>query len=167
MTDNNPFKIFEDKPAAGLDGKYKKSWVEESFDIEAEVANRLTFSHTRNYLGTSINAKRIKKFLVIIAVGLTVIFVRTFYLQTVRGSYYHDLAEGNRIRLRAIPSERGIFYDRFNKELVQNVPNFSLAIIPQDLPRGTVEREKIIAKLSELSGLSQDDLKELVKKNGF
>ncbi len=167
MTGLNPFKIFDpSNPTPGLDGKYKKSWVEESFDIEAETKNRLSVAHTRNYIGKSIGIKKIKIFLLVIILGLTAIFARTFYLQTIRGSYYRNLAEGNRIRLRSIPAERGIFYDRFNKELVQNVPNFSLAIVPQDLPRAGGWREKIITKLSELSGLSQEDINELIKKYG-
>lgn len=166
MPDINPFKLFgsPDNSSKKLNGKFKKSWVEESFDIESETAPRLAVSHTKNYVGASIDLGNVKIFVLVVLAGLSIVFLRTFYLQIFRGNYYRGLAEGNRIRLRPIPAERGIIYDRFNKELVNNVPDLSLVIVPQDLPRSNEDREKIIATLSEMSGLDIDSIKKIIKK---
>ena len=59
--------------------------------------------------------------------GLTaVVFViltgRLFSLQIVRGSYYRQVAESNRVRLEKIAYRRGIIFDRHGQPLVRNVP---------------------------------------------
>ena len=40
------------------------------------------------------------------------IFVRLFYLQVVKGDYFFDLSENNRIKIQEIPAPRGVIYDR-------------------------------------------------------
>ncbi|MBI5728632.1 MAG: penicillin-binding protein 2 [Candidatus Magasanikbacteria bacterium] len=163
--DQNPFTIAPAAaPRGDLSGKYKKKWIEESLDIESAERNRLAVAHTTRYLGTSISARAVNVFLVIMALGFLLIFGRVFYLQIIKGDYYRSLAEGNRIRLTPIPAERGIIYDRFNRELTRNVPSFSLAIIPQDLPRDPAERGKIIDQVAEISGRSAEDIKALLSK---
>lgn len=159
------FDISEDKIERGdLEGKYSHNWVEESFNFESHTGKQIPLSHTRTYLGTSISRKNIFIMGMIAMLGLFVLFGKTFYLQIVKGEYYRDLAEGNRIRLRPILSERGIIYDRFHTELVENVPNFSLALIPQDLPRNPGKREAVIDKVVALSGVNKEQVLELLKK---
>src|SRR3989339_1314054 len=139
------FDISEDKIQRGdLEGKYSHEWVEESFNFESHTGKQIPLSHTRTYLGTSISKKNILIMTLVVMTGLAVLFGKTFYLQIIKGGYYRDLAEGNRIRLRPILSERGIIYDRFHTELVENVPNFSLALIPQDLPRNAGKRDAVL-----------------------
>ena len=88
---------------------------------------------------------------------------RIGYLQIIKGDYYRDLAEGNRIRLQPIFSERGIIYDKFHNELVENVPNFSLTMIPQDLPRELDKREAIINRVVSLSQVPKEKIEDLLK----
>ena len=159
------FNISEDKILHGsLEGKYNHNWVEESFNFEAQAGKQIPISHTKTYLGTSILKKKIFIMGLAVLVGLTIISVRTAYLQIVRGDYYRSLAEGNRIRLRPIFSERGIIYDKFHTELVENVPNFSLTMIPQDLPRDLEKRKAIINTVVSLSGVSREKIEDLLKK---
>lgn len=56
-------------------------------------------------------------------------------MQIVEGKRYQQWAESNRLRLTSIPAPRGIIYDRNGTMLVQNVPSFSVGVIPADLPK--------------------------------
>lgn len=159
------FDIQENKiPYGDLKGKYACNWVEESFNFESKIGKQTPLSHTKTYLGASISKKKIFIMALLVAIGLTIIAARAFYLQIIKGDYYHNLAENNRIRLKPILSERGIIYDKFRVELVENVPNFSLAIVPQDLPRDSKKRDEIIAEVTKLSGVPEEQFRELLKK---
>ncbi len=162
------FNISEEKIGdANLDGKYSRNWVEESFNFEGQNGKQVPISQTNNYLGTNISKKTILVLTILVAFGLAVLFGKTFYLQILKGDHYQDLAEGNRIRLRPILAERGIIYDRFHNELVQNIPNFSLNLIPQDLPRNKEKRGEIINKVVELSGIPKERITDLLNKYQF
>lgn len=150
-----------------LDGKYKKSWVEESFVFEKSFGKQTASSGTKNYLGTSVKESKIFFLAIIIVLGVFLIFFKVSYLQLWRGNYYFGLAENNRVRLKPISAARGIIYDRFGNELTQNVPNFILAIVPQDLPVDEEKRKKVIAKISEVSGITEENLDNLLEKYKF
>jgi len=159
------FGISESKFDKGnLDGKFKFSWVEQSFDVEEQNNKKISVSHTRNYLGISISKGKINNLFLIVILGLLLIFSRIFYLQAVRGSYYRSLAENNRIRLLPIPAERGIIYDRYHKELVQNVPSFTLSLVPQDLPRDPIKKEIVLSQASAMSGVPLETIKKNLSK---
>lgn len=159
------FEIQEDKINHGsLEGKYHHNWVEESFNFETKDGKQIPLSHTKTYLGTSIAKKKIFIMALLVIAGLTIVLGRTGYLQLIKGDYYRSLAEGNRIRLQPIFSERGIIYDKFHTELVENVPNFSLTMVPQDLPRDQKERDVIIDKVANLSGVAKEQITDLLKK---
>ncbi len=159
------FNIQENKiPHSSLEGKYSHEWVEESFNFEGKSGKQIPLSHTKTYLGTSIPKTKILITILFVAIGLCIIMGKFFYLQLIKGEHYRNLAENNRIRLQPIFSERGIIYDKFHNKLVENVPDFSLTIIPQDLPREQKKRDEIVEKVSALSGISKDSINDLLKK---
>lgn len=167
---NNPFTI-SGNVSLGLEGKYRTNWVENTLDLDNETNGALGSSHTKTYIGGSMTKQRMLGLLVIIGIGLLVILVRTFYLQGMHGNYYFALAENNRLREQPIPAERGIIYDRFGTMLVQNIPSFSLAIIPQDLPRTvisgkTVIDPNIIDQIATLSSVSTTAIQNLLTRYG-
>lgn len=138
-----------------------KAWVEEAFDMENIEAESIGISHTRLYVGTIMRGKRIRYIFAIMLFGIIALWSRTFYLQIIRGNEFVHKAEGNRLRTIPIVAERGIIYDRFNQELVHNVPSFSLSIIPQGLPNPVSqgpERAAILERLSVVTGLSLDEI---------
>ncbi len=147
-----------------LDGKFKHNWVEDNLHIENLSSKHATVAGTRKYLGKSILNKRLIFFILILSIGLIIILLRSFYAQILKGDYYHNLAENNRIRIRPIIAERGIIFDRFGKQLVQNVPNFSLSIIPQDLPIDKNKRQEVIFKLASISDVTEDYIQHLLLK---
>jgi len=154
-----------------LRGKYNYDWVESSFGNLNDETEIVAQEVKTRYLGKTITKKQI---IYLILVILTVIFAiigRIFYLQIIQGDKYRILAEGNRIRLTPISSERGIIFDNQNTKLVQNIPNFSLAIVPQDLPpdnslENKLKRKKIINKTVELSGVSKKKIEDILNKYG-
>lgn len=164
---DNPFTISSSSVKSGdLRGKYRREWVEEAIDFE-EGDSGLTISHTPRYVGSSITNRTLTILLALFVLGIGIIFTRLFYLQVYKGSYYRSLAEGNRIRLQPIPSERGIIYDRNNVLLVQNIPGFSLTVSTQDLPRAEDKRAEVIKKIVEISGVPEDQIQQLIKKYGL
>ncbi len=165
MTENNPFEITSDKFNSGkLDGKYRHNWVEESFVFEEKSERQVQTTATRNYLGISVSSLKFWVLAAIILAGLFLILIRVLYLQGWRGDYYRVLAEGNRIRLKPIPAERGIIYDSNNLELVQNIPSFVLAIIPRDLPQDQSARFQVVSKVSQSSGLTPAQIEEIIRR---
>ena len=91
---------------------------------------------------------------VIIAVGA--LTARLFYLQIVKGTEYTALADTNQVVLAAIPSSRGLIYDRSGRPLVANIPSFTVKIRPADLPFD--RRPGVIARLAALLGMDPADI---------
>src|SRR2546426_8031258 len=69
-----------------------------------------------------------------VAVSATVLSLRLFSLQVTSGGQFQSLAEGNRTVQEAIPSSRGLIYDRTGRLLVANIASYSVRIRPADLP---------------------------------
>jgi len=67
-------------------------------------------------------------FLGFLAIGFLLLVGKLFELQVVFGSKNRALAEGNRIKKEVISAPRGIIYDRYDKELVRNVPIYRLKV---------------------------------------
>ncbi len=162
--EKNPFENIGTKITGSLPGRFKLSWVENSLDADETNFEKININHTRSYLGKSISLRRIKIFALILFLGLCTIFGRAIFLQIVKGNYYKTQAEKNRIRYIPIPAQRGIIFDRFGKELVQNVPSFLLSIVPQQLPKDPVERKKIIERVAVLSDVPSEVIETKLKK---
>ena len=60
-------------------------------------------------------------FLFLIVGGL---FAKTFWTQIVRGDYYRELSDTNRIKTIPVHAPRGVILDRNGKPLVYNIPGF-------------------------------------------
>jgi penicillin-binding protein 2 len=82
---------------------------------------------------------------------LAILGTRLLWLQVVRGAYYRDVANGNRLRLERVEASRGIIYDANNQPLVHNVATFLLYCTPADLPKEVSERDALIDHLASLS----------------
>src|SRR5215210_4320040 len=64
---------------------------------------------------------------------ITALGVRLYYLQIVRGTYYAERAENQRIRLLPIPAPRGVILDRNNKLLVDSRPIYNVILSREDI----------------------------------
>jgi len=153
---------------ANLNGKFKHAWVEDSININnlKNEYKKIDTSHTNRYINFNLDKKKIVYIVLALVLGFSIIFLKIFYTQIIKGEEYYNLAEGNRIRLRSIQAERGIIYDRNHKELVQNVPSFSLLISPRDLPKDQTEKWEILQEIGKISNTSPEEINDLIKKYG-
>lgn len=59
---------------------------------------------------------------------LTILGVRLYYLQVMKGEYYSDKAENQRIRFIMTPAPRGAIFDRNGKLLVDSRPTYNVTL---------------------------------------
>ncbi len=98
---------------------------------------------------------------IIIACFIT-LGVRTIELQMAQGAQYREIAEGNRVRIQWIKPPRGLILDRNEKPLVENVPNFTLFVVPGDLPKDNTERVQVLSSVSKTLDLDEKVIQEKV-----
>ena len=67
---------------------------------------------------------------------LLLLSARLWYLQVVKGTYYHELAEQNRVRTVDLKPARGLIFDRRGELLANNVPSFNLYLTVEDIRIG-------------------------------
>lgn len=88
-------------------------------------------------------------FLVVLVVSTLIAVARLVDLQLIRGGYFRELAEGNRIRRIPIKAPRGEILDRNGKVLARNIPVYKLAefssggVITKTTP---ISREEALAR---------------------
>ncbi|MFA5021987.1 MAG: penicillin-binding protein 2 [Patescibacteria group bacterium] len=154
----NPFEIASNHKNNGysINRRTNSKW----FEVDL-FANKKNFSggNTANFL---VDQKIINIWFIVLMLGIVLLATRTAYLQLFEGSYFRSVAEGNRVRIRDIKATRGIIYDRNNKLLVENIPSFSLAIIPVDLPKKAEERRQIAQDLAKISQKSADEIYNII-----
>ena len=68
------------------------------------------------------------------ALCLSVLIGRLWYLQIVKGSFFRDRSENNRLRTIFLPSPRGLIYDRNGEPVVSNRPSFNVELVVEDTP---------------------------------
>jgi penicillin-binding protein 2 len=147
--------------------KNKYAWVEETFDVGRSDHKEISTSQTNMYVGTIITRRIFWRFIGIVGSVLFLILVRIFYVQIILGSHYTQLSESNRMRVLPIVAERGIIYDRFGKQLVENIPSFSVSVVPQSLPSPSREPEKraaIIKRIAELAEISPEQVEKIERR---
>ncbi len=97
-----------------------------------------------------------------VAFGLAMIMVfslltvRLGYLQITNGRTYATMAEANRSATVAIPSSRGLIYDRKGRLLVANVASYAVRITPADLPWD--QRDAVASQLGALLNMQAADI---------
>ncbi len=94
---------------------------------------------------------------------LLVLFVRLWYLQAVKGDYYQEQAENNRIRSVKLRPPRGIIYDRTGRPLVENVLTFDISLVPEDAP----DLDAAIEKLSAIVKINPDAIRWALEDAAF
>lgn len=66
-----------------------------------------------------------------VAICSMLICGRLWYLQIMQGTELRQFSEKNRVKETKIPAPRGLFFDRENRVLVDNLPGFDASISPQ------------------------------------
>lgn len=94
---------------------------------------------------------------VLVILLLSVLAVRLYVLQVVRGKYYSEIAENQRIRLLPIAAPRGVIFDRNLQMLVDSRPIYEVILSRQDF-KGDLSLR--VQPLSEGLGIEPDLLRE-------
>src|ERR1700727_2809908 len=74
---------------------------------------------------------RYKILYVTILLATLLILGRLWYLQIIEGTELRQFSEKNRVKETKLPAPRGLFLDRENRVLVDNLPGFEVTISPQ------------------------------------
>jgi penicillin-binding protein 2 len=83
--------------------------------------------HVQN-LGARVGTIQVIAFIL-----LTLLGVRLYFLQIVKGEYYNDRAESQRVRFIPIPAPRGAIFDRNGKLLVDSRPTYNVVLSNEPL----------------------------------
>ena len=97
-------------------------------------------------------------FFTLILFGLLVF--RLFVLQINNHEHFTTLSQNNRVSVQAIPPTRGLIYDRNGIILAENLPSFTLQIIPEQ----TSDIDNLLDQLSLLVNLREIDIKKFRKE---
>lgn len=98
----------------------------------------------------------------VVALALAFLLVYFWHLQVIRGKYFRDLAENNRIRALPIPAPRGPLFDRKGRILAENRSSFNVVVTTErkDDLGGALER------LSRLISFDPGEVRERLNTQG-
>ncbi|MGD8353896.1 MAG: hypothetical protein PVJ01_06985, partial [Pseudomonadota bacterium] len=106
--------------------------------------------------------RRILVTIVVFGVLFSLLLFYFWRLQVLDHSLYQRLADNNRIRLIEMPATRGIVTDRNGVILADSTPEYTLAIIPEDMDD---DRTAEIASLADLVGRDRKAVIDRFRRN--
>jgi penicillin-binding protein 2 len=83
---------------------------------------------------------------IIVSVALSLLVMRLWYLQVIKGDELRQRSENNSVRLRKIKPMRGLIMDEDRRVLVDNQPSYDIVFIPNR----TKDIRKVIEKIEAL-----------------
>lgn len=102
------------------------------------------------------------QYLTVLALALLITYF--WYLQVLRGRYYRELAENNRIRTILIAAPRGPLLDRHGRILVENRPSFNVMLQPEHLQ----DSDLTVARLARALQVGEAQIRErLARRASF
>jgi len=120
--------------------------------------------HYLNSVNSEWFNKRVLGAILCVVVAFSILFMRLFYLQIMKGEEFRRLSENNSIRLESIVAPRGLIFDAEGKLLVDNRPSFDLRIIP----RNAKPLEQTLKKLAHYTNIPEEDMMEKIREcNGW
>ena len=96
---------------------------------------------------------------IILGAIMAVLAVALFRAQLVRGAAWTLESDSNRLRLVSVPAPRGTIFDRYGEVVAENVPSYSISLLPA--PMDSIEAG--LRRLSPLLGLDASRVTELMK----
>ena len=108
-------------------------------------------------------SKRIAVLYFFIILTYLIVFLRLWDLQVLKGDYFFELSENNRIKIQQIPAQRGYIYDRFGNILANNVPSFDVSVLCQ----GENDFKKVISPLSKILNIPGEEILNKIKQFNY
>jgi cell division protein FtsI/penicillin-binding protein 2 len=144
---------------AGMTGKKtskKLDWDESAADTQSKMEN----PHDQDRFVPGFFGTRF--FLLCI---FFILAARLGYLQIIKGQYFRDLSDNNRIRSQILEAPRGIIFDRQQKPLLENIAGYNLVAVPFDLLKNNYIAQA--QNLAQVLGLEQQAVLDKLKKIDF
>tara|TARA_R110002049_G_scaffold61408_9_gene163579 strand:- start:3165 stop:5060 length:1896 start_codon:yes stop_codon:yes gene_type:complete len=88
---------------------------------------------------------------------LGTVVVRLVQLQVLDYEHFAERAQGNRIRIEAVPPIRGLILDRKGRVLAENLPAYQLELIPEQVD----DVDDTLARLASLELINADEIPRL------
>lgn len=82
-----------------------------------------------------------------------VLVVRLAHLQIFQYQHFATLSENNRVKIVPIPPTRGLIFDRQGEILAQNLPSYSLEVVPEAVD----DIDALVAELREIVSITDED----------
>jgi penicillin-binding protein 2 len=98
----------------------------------------------------------------VVAVVMVLLVVYFWHLQVVRGRYFRELSENNRIRAIPIPAPRGALFDRNGRLLAENRSSFNVVVTTER--RGDLDQA--LARLQSLITFDPAEVHERLNEQG-
>ncbi|MCG2740174.1 MAG: penicillin-binding protein 2 [Syntrophaceae bacterium] len=89
---------------------------------------------------------RFRMLFIIVSVALSLLVIRLWYLQVIKGDELRHRSENNSVRLRKIKPMRGLIMDEDRRVLVDNQPSYDIVFIPNQ----TKDIRNVIEKIKAL-----------------
>jgi len=96
---------------------------------------------------------------------LSLLFLRSFYLQVVDYNVYAEKSEKNKYISIQLDAQRGIIYDRNLNQLAFNSQNFELICNIDNFPDSDSLKEKQIMEVSRILDIPLEELSSLIEKS--
>ncbi|MDH5544743.1 MAG: penicillin-binding protein 2 [Gammaproteobacteria bacterium] len=108
---------------------------------------------------TQLFSSRVIAAVFVVSLLVLTLIGRMIYLQILSHEHYTTLSQNNRVSLVPIPPTRGLIYDFNGVVLAQNIPSFTLEIVPEKVE----DFDETIARLREIMEITDGDLERYHK----
>ncbi len=103
-------------------------------------------------------------FYALIGAAFLFFIIFSFNLEVLQGSYFKNIAAGNRSTFYQVPSMRGVILDNAGQILADNQPVFDLVGISSDLPDKKEEVNTIIQGLSQILKEPEENILDIFRE---
>lgn len=90
----------------------------------------------------------------------SLVILRLVVLQVVEYEHFDSLSDRNRVDIEPLPPKRGLIYDRNGVVLAENIPTFSLELVPEKV----TDLASTLSKLRQLIRLSDEEVADFHKR---
>ena len=116
-----------------------------------------------HFLEYRLFTTRLIVLLVISGLIVLALFSRLFYLQVIAHEHFTTLSEDNRVKLQAIPPNRGLIYDRNGILLADNLPSFRLEITAEQVDDMSATLEEL-GKIIDIRESDRSRFEKLLRR---
>ncbi|MBI2099609.1 penicillin-binding protein 2 [Candidatus Uhrbacteria bacterium] len=146
-------------------GSSKKMWLRRKGgaafiedDLGQFLSDAASGDGLKEFVRPPLGGRALSFYLLAIFLGMGLLLARAATLQLKKGGFYRALSEGNRLRIKTIPAERGVVLDGKGRILVENIPSFSLFVAPSELPKNFLERNNVLDETAKITGLKREEI---------